>query len=234
MRILAVSAHPDDLEIACAGTLARYVREGHDVTMCNVASGNRGSFEHSSEEIGAIRLEEAQRAAKIIGAQHLTANIPDTEVDSQNPAHRRLLVDIIRQVNPDVVLTHPDNDYMTDHIETSRLVEDTSFIASVPLYESEFAPIGKVPALYHFDNARGINFIPTEYVDISEVLDVKLKALAEHKSQLGWIKDHTGFDILDSVQVAAQFRGYQCGVAAAEGFRGSLKHLRQRPARLLP
>src|SRR5438045_2589106 len=60
MRVLAVGAHPDDLEILCGGTLARFVREGHEVVMCHATLGDRGSFVHTSEEIGRIRREEAR------------------------------------------------------------------------------------------------------------------------------------------------------------------------------
>jgi LmbE family N-acetylglucosaminyl deacetylase len=64
VRVLAVGAHPDDLEILCGGTLARYVEEGHEVVMCHATTGNRGSFEYTSEEVAAIRDEEAREAAR--------------------------------------------------------------------------------------------------------------------------------------------------------------------------
>ena len=60
MRVLAVGAHPDDLEILCGGTLARFVQEGHEVVMCHATLGDRGSFVHTSEEIAQIRGEEAR------------------------------------------------------------------------------------------------------------------------------------------------------------------------------
>ena len=72
MRVLAVGAHPDDLEILCGGTLARYGEEGHDVVMCHATKGDRGSFQYTSEEISRIRNEEAQRAAQIAGAEHIS------------------------------------------------------------------------------------------------------------------------------------------------------------------
>ena len=67
MRVLAVGAHPDDLEILCGGTLARFVQEGHEVVMCHATRGDRGSFVHSSEEIARIRGAEARRATEICG-----------------------------------------------------------------------------------------------------------------------------------------------------------------------
>jgi len=69
MRVLAVGAHPDDLEILCGGTLARYVQEGHEVVMCHATRGDRGSFIHTSEEIARIRGEEAARAAARVASE---------------------------------------------------------------------------------------------------------------------------------------------------------------------
>lgn len=234
MRILAIGAHPDDLEISCGGTLALFARAGHDVVMCNVALGDRGSFTHTMEEIGEIRLAEARRGAQQIGATHATLGIHDTEVNSRAPEQRHAMVELIRRFRPDLILTHADNDYMTDHIETGRLVEDTSFMATVPLYETDSPALEAVPALYYVDNSAGIDFHPTEYVDISDVLEVKLDALRQHESQISWISDHDGADLVEETRIAALFRGAQCGVAAAEGFRPSLKHLRLRTKRLLP
>ena len=89
MRILAVGAHPDDLEILCGGTLARYVQEGHEVVMCHATLGNRGSFVHTSEEIGRIRREEARAAAAVAGAESVTLGLTDGEVNAADPEQRR-------------------------------------------------------------------------------------------------------------------------------------------------
>ena len=77
MKILAIAAHPDDVEILCAGTLAKYSKLGHEVFICHVCDGSRGSKTHKPEEIAAIRRKEAIAAAAIIGAGSLTAGIPD-------------------------------------------------------------------------------------------------------------------------------------------------------------
>ena len=80
MRVLAVGAHPDDLEILCGGTLVRYAEEGHEVVMCHATKGDRGSFEYSSEEIARIRDEEARRASEIARAEHISLGLSDGEV----------------------------------------------------------------------------------------------------------------------------------------------------------
>ena len=137
MRVLAVGAHPDDLEILCGGTLARFVQDGHEVVMCNATLGNRGSFEHTSEEIAEIRLREARRAAELAGAAHVTLGFTDGEVDAGDDDQRAAMVDLVRDVRPDLIITHSTGDYMSDHDETSKLVFDCSFHATLPLLESE-------------------------------------------------------------------------------------------------
>lgn len=234
MRVLAVGAHPDDLELLAGGTLARFCAEGHDVTMCHVASGNRGSYHATAEEIAATRLAEARTAAAEIGARHATLGIADCEVDASDPVQRRLAVDLVRRHRPDLVITHSPGDYMADHNETSRLLFDASFFASVPLFETAEEPYGVVPALHYLDTVNGLGFLPTEYVDISSVMEVKVRMLAAHASQLEWLREHDSVDVLADMRTAAAYRGLQSGVRAAEGFAACLTSLRVRTHRLLP
>ena len=70
MNVLAIGCHPDDLEIGCYGTLAKYVKLGHNVSVCHVANGNLGHVEIMQDELRAIRFQEAENAAKVIGAKH--------------------------------------------------------------------------------------------------------------------------------------------------------------------
>jgi LmbE family N-acetylglucosaminyl deacetylase len=234
VRVLAVSAHPDDLEILCGGTLARFVREGHQVTMCHVSLGDRGSFEHTSAEIAALRLDEARTAAGVIGAEHMTLGLSDGEVSAADSAQRRLAVDLIRQARPDLVITHAPNDYMADHNETSKLLLDATHIATLPLYETAHAAHAQVAAVYYMDTLAGVGFVPTEYVDVTADLETKLTALRCHRSQLDWLRDHDGVDVVEQARVVSAFRGFQSGVAYAEGFSACLTWLRTRTVRLLP
>ena len=156
MRVLAVGAHPDDLEILCGGTLARYVQEGHEVVMCNATLGNRGSFVHTSGEIAAIRLGEARRAAEIAGAEHVTLGFTDGEVNAADPDQRRAVVDLVREARPDVIVTHSPNDYMSDHNEVSKLVFDCSFHAMLPLLQTTQPHHGAVTPIYYMDTVMEV------------------------------------------------------------------------------
>jgi LmbE family N-acetylglucosaminyl deacetylase len=234
VRVLAVGAHPDDLEILCGGTLARYVREGHDVVMCHASRGDRGSFVHTSEEIASIRDGEARRAAEICGAEHATLGLSDGEVNAADPAQQRLMADLVRDSRPDVIITHAPNDYMGDHNEVSRLVFDCSFYATLPLYETGKPHHSAVTPVYYMDTLMGLGFQPSEYVDVTDVIETKAAMLEAHETQLTWLRDHDGVDVVEQMKAATRFRGLQCGVQYAEGFTPCLTWLRGTTRRLLP
>jgi N-acetylglucosamine malate deacetylase 1 len=234
LRVLAVGAHPDDLEILCAGTLRRCVERGDSVVMCSVSAGDRGSTQHTREEIAAIRLDEARRSAALGGAEHVCLGFSDGEVSAADPGQRMAVIDLVREHRPDLILTHYPRDYMGDHNEVSRLVFDCSFHATLPLLESSrpFAP--KVPALMYFDTLVGMGTTPTEYVDISAQIDTKRAMLETHASQVVWLREHDKVDIVADMVTVARFRGMQCGVAYAETFIAPDVWLRRSPLRLLP
>lgn len=234
MRVLAVAAHPDDLEQLCGGTLARFAAEGHTVTMCHVSRGDRGSFVHTMEEIAAIRHQEAKAAASIIGAAHVTLGLSDGEVNSADPRQKDLAIDVIRRARPDVLITHHPSDYMPDHVETGKLFEEASFVATLPLYATTEPVHSIVPAAYYMDTLAGLGFQPTEYVDISDVIATKLASLSAHVSQVEWLRDHDAVDVIEQTRIMSAFRGFQSGVPYAEGFIPSLRWLRPRTHRILP
>jgi LmbE family N-acetylglucosaminyl deacetylase len=234
VKVLAVGAHPDDLEILCGGTLAGYVAGGHTVVMCHATRGDRGSFEHTSEQIARIRAGEAQRAAGIAGAEHATLGLSDGEVNAADPEQRRLVADLVREARPDVIITHSPGDYMVDHNEISKLVFDASFLATLPLYETGSERHALVTPIFFMETVMGLGFAPMEYVDVSEHIDTKIAMLEAHESQLTWLRDHDGIDIVEQMKTTTRFRGLQCGAAYAEGFVQCLTWLRGTTRRLLP
>jgi N-acetylglucosamine malate deacetylase 1 len=234
MRVLAVGAHPDDLEILCGGTLARFVQDGHEVVMCNATLGNRGSFEHTSEEIAGIRLQEARRAAELAGATHVTLGFSDGEVHAGDGDQRTAVVELVREVRPDLIITHSTGDYMSDHDETSKLVFDCSFHATLPLLQTGRPYYETVTPMYFMDTVMGLGFHPTEYVDVTSTIETKVAMLEAHASQLTWLRDHDGIDIVEQMRAVTRFRGLQCRVQYAEGFTPCLTWLRATSRRLLP
>ena len=234
MNILAVGAHPDDLEILCAGTLIRCVARGDAVTTAHIARGDAGSFEHGKEEIAAIRDAEARASAEVIGAAYDCLAVSDGRVNAADEAQREAVVELIRRHRPDVVITHAPNDYMPDHNETSKLLFDASFSASLPNYGSGPRAAPSVPALYYMDTMAGAGFEPDQYVDVTDAIEGKIEAFSKHSSQLTWLREHDNVDMVDQIRTVARFRGLQCGVSYAEGFATCRAWLRARALRHLP
>ncbi len=234
MNVLAIGCHPDDIEINCAGTLAKCVKRGDNVTVCHVCNGNLGHEIISPEELRDIRRQEAIKAGSLAGIKVVTCDIGDVLVYNQDKSHRDKVIDIIREADPDFIITHAPNDYMPDHVAVSKLVFDASFAASVPHYESGVKKASKVVPIFYMDNLGGLDFIPTEYVDVSDEIDLKLEMLECHESQLKWMRDHDNIDFADFVKTTAKYRGYQCNCAYAEGFRQCLVYPKIQTRRLLP
>lgn len=234
MRVLAIMCHPDDMELNCAGTLLKYRKAGHTVIACHVANGNMGHYTIMPEELRAMRRLEAQRAGEIAGYEVLSADIGDLTVNSASEAQQNEIIRIIRYAKPDVIITHSPDDYCSDHVETSKLVFNASFSASCPHFKPELGEATDVTPLYFVEHDDGIAFVPTEYVDITEEMDVKEQMLQCHESQLKWIKEHDGIDIVANQRVRAAFWGGQCKVKYAEVFRQFQGSGRMRTYRVLP
>lgn len=234
MRVLAIGCHPDDLEIGCAGTLAKYRQQGHTVVMCHITNGNMGHKEIKPDELKIIRRKEAENSARIIGAEIITADIDDLIVYEGLKEQRDKVVDIIRYANPDLIITHSPDDYMPDHVAVSKLVFDASFTATLNHYDTIQKTTTHITPIYYMDTLAGLNFTPTEYVDITETMDNKLLMLEKHESQIKWMKDHDNIDFLEFVTVCSRFRGLQSGVKFAEAFTQCYVYPKVTTQRLLP
>ncbi len=234
MRVLAVGTHPDDVEIACSGTLAKCVKRGDTVIVCHASTGNLGHVIIPPDELTKIRAEEARKAGAMAGIEVICAGFNDLDIYDNNKEARDKMVDIIKYANPDFIITHNPDDYMPDHTAVSRLVFDASFAATLPNYKSKYKDPAKLVPIYYMDTLAGVNFVPTEFVDITDEIDLKLEMLECHKSQLEWMREHDHIDFADMVRTCSRYRGYQCGAEYAEGFRQCQAYLKGTTKRLLP
>ena len=235
MRVLAVGCHPDDLEINAYGTLIRCVQRGDDVVICGVANGSGGSMVLGPKESAELRLKEATAAANLIGARdYINLGVDDLMIDSRDQTLIDKMIDVIRMTKPDMIITQSANDYQRDHNEVHDLVFNASFMATIPNYKTQYPCHSVIAPLFYFEPSSGASFVPTEYVDITNVIELKLEALACHASQVEWLKAHTGKDVLACTRSASMFRGKLCSVPYAEGFRRDNNVLRMTPFRLLP
>ena len=234
MRVLAIGCHPDDVEIACAGTLIKCVKRGDKVITCHLSTGNLGHVIIPPDELTVIRREEARKAGAIAGIEVISAGFNDLDMFSDNKKSRDAVVDVIKYADPDFIITHNPDDYMPDHIAASKLVFDASFAATLPNYRSKEPNPAKLVPIYYMDTLAGVNFVPDEFVDISEEIDLKLKMLECHESQIKWMRDHDGIDFPDMVKTCSRYRGYQCGAGYAEGYKMCKAYLKGTTKRLLP
>jgi LmbE family N-acetylglucosaminyl deacetylase len=234
MIVLGIGCHPDDLEIGCGGTLAKYAKQGHKVFMCHIANGNMGHVVIEPPELRRIRTKEAEDAAKVLGAEALSIDVGDAMVEASDKEVRAKVMELIRHTGADVIITHNPSDYMRDHEQASDLACDASFTATLPHLGARSTHTTGFPPVFYMDTLAGINFIPTEYVNITGEIEQKLEALNCHASQVVWMKEHDGIDFLDFVRTCNKYRGLQSNCAYAEGFRQYAAWPRFRTERLLP
>jgi len=161
LSVLAIHAHPADIEFQCAGTLALLAEAGHTIAIASMTPGDCGSRDLSAEEIARVRRGEGQRAAALIGASYECLEFRDLSIVIDNDAKQRV-TEAIRRHRPDVVFTAPPVDYMDDHEATSRLVRDACFNASCPNYATrqwDPAPAtDTIPHLYYVDPIEGVDY----------------------------------------------------------------------------
>ena len=104
--VLVISAHPDDMEIACAGTLLKCKERGDRVVVCHLSDGNQGHEIILPEELGKMRIKEAQRSGSIGGFEVIWGGFHDLEIYDNNRESRDQVVDVIKRVDPDFIITH--------------------------------------------------------------------------------------------------------------------------------
>jgi LmbE family N-acetylglucosaminyl deacetylase len=217
LRVLAIGAHPDDIEIFCAGTLARCAQRGDQVTMAYACKGNSASMDLPEDKISEIRGREAGKSAGVLGAELIEMGLSDYGVDV-NLQTKQAFSDVIRQAAPDVILTHYHTDYGSDHNNTFILVRDAALAATVGNFRTSRPAVTKSPLIFMWEPLAGYEFHPEVYVDITNTFSTKVKMLNCHRSQREWFLRRGGLDLFNYIEVMAKFRGYQCGVKLAEGF----------------
>lgn len=214
MNILAVVAHPDDMETHCGGVMAKYRKAGHACWVIVTTNGNKGSMVEPPEQISRIRKEEQKAACRVLGM-----NEPiflDFEDNMLEPGLKFLLElsAAIRRVNPDVIFTHFPEDGSNDHKATAQAVINSLINLRFKNMPISAPAMEKAPSVFFFDTDGGIGFLPDIYIDITDEMEEKVTAFSKHESQ-------TIYDprYLQDVELLSRFRGYQAGFHYAEAFR---------------
>ncbi len=191
--VLAIVAHPDDIEFVMSGTLLRLASRGWQVHYMNIANGCLGSMVTPRDETARIRLAEAIEAASLIPAKHYPPICDDMGI-FYTPENFAKITAVVRQANPSIVLTHSPSDYMEDHEIACRLTVSATFAKGMPNFVSSPAvPASEGDVAVYHASPHG-NCTPLQekiephlYVDTSDLLEKKRAVLACHRSQQGWL-----------------------------------------------
>jgi len=196
MNILAVGAHPDDIEVGCGGTLIKYAQRGHNIFLLLISKGEMGGEAE-------VRYKEQMKAAEIIGARDVFwGGFTDTELLDRGNEIIHTVEGYIKEIQPSFIFVNFFDDTHQDHRTVNRSVLSAArYVRNVMFYE--------VPTTN--------SFTPNVFVDIASVLDLKLEALKAHASQV--MKTNIeDLSIMDIARSSAHFRGVQGRVPLAEGF----------------
>lgn len=201
--VLAVMAHPDDIEITCAGTLALLGRAGWNVHFATMTAGDLGSMTLPREEISRVRRKEAETSAGLLGASYTCLGFDDLTI-VYDPDSKRRVCGFLREIRPDLIITHSPHDYMADHTETPRLVREAAFASTIPNWTAArngkpALPCERMPAILYADpieniDAEGRRVRAALVVDITPVIELKERLLACHESQRSWLRAQHGED----------------------------------------
>ena len=232
--VLALFAHPDDIEFVAAGTLLRLKDIGWQVHYCNLANGCCGSTTADRIETAAIRRTESERSAALLGATFHPSICDDLSI-FYNAESLAKVASIVRQAKPSIVLTHAAVDYMEDHMETCRLAVSATFAKGVRNFASipECDCFDGDVAIYHAQphgNRTPMNEIvgPSIAIPIDTVVHRKIAMLECHQSQQHWLQATQGMNsylqtMLDLGQEVAHLSNLSlAGCQYAEGWH---KHL---------
>ena len=233
MRVLAVGAHPDDIELLCGGTLALYVAAGASVTMAIATNGDVGGSGRTRSENATIRHAEALAGARALGAELHWMGLRD-EFLFNDASTRIAFIDAIRAARPDLMFVHSPEDYHPDHRVAGQVAEDARIPASVPLVETTLPECRTIPRCFIMDTVGGHNFLPTVAVDISTALVKKANALRQHASQEAWLHEAYNVDYAEMMEMQSARRGIANGVRHAEVFREVVTFPHERDLSVLP
>ncbi|HEY1953364.1 MAG TPA: bacillithiol biosynthesis deacetylase BshB1 [Gemmatimonadaceae bacterium] len=177
--VLAVAAHPDDVELICGGTLIRAATLGSATGIVDLAAG-----EMASRGTPELRASEASRAAKVMGVSvRENLGLPDGGIVN-TPETRAKLAVVIRRLQPKIVITHSLHGRHPDHPVVAQLVRDACFVAGLRKIEPEVAAHRPLKVL-HSLSYREDNQKPTFVVDITDAFEKKLEAIGCYESQFG-------------------------------------------------
>lgn len=205
MKILAVGAHLDDIELACGGTLAKAIKNGHKVKVLIMSQSGYTNKEGSVQRSNEVAVKEGTNALQTLGCK----DIEILDFDTKDIPFRSDVVNAIdvcmSKFNPDVIFTHHPFDTHQAHEGVSKATIAAARRKNTVYFFEPIAPSGR----------SYVSFKPTLYVDIEDTIDTKIASLKKHKSEYN---KFGGEDWINGVKSRCGFRGYEIGKKYAESF----------------
>ncbi|MBU6307118.1 MAG: bacillithiol biosynthesis deacetylase BshB1 [Bacteroidetes bacterium] len=229
VHILAIGAHPDDIELSCAGTLINEIRLGKSVAIVDLTEGElgtRGSV--------ATRYEEAAAAAMVMGVRSRENLKMKDGFFENNEAHQRKLIAAIRKYRPSIVLANAPGDRHPDHGRAAQLIEESCFLSGlskIVTHDEAGTPQARWRPAYVFHYIQDRYLEPDFVVDISESFAQKMKSIKAYSSQFHDPNNTSGEaqtyisapEFLEGITSRARLMGKKIGVAYGEGFVSAKK-----------
>ena len=222
--ILAIGAHPDDIELGCGGTLMKEIEMGKKVGLMDLTQGELGT--RGSKE---IRKQEAELARDFMGAKFRDNLLLEDCFFENNRVNQINLISKIRRYQPDIIMCNATDDRHIDHQKAAKLVVDSCFLSGLKKIETTFdgniQDVWRPVNVYHYIQWK--NLEPDFVIDISKYMKQKFDLINCYKSQFyndEKFDDNTPIstkNFLDSITYRARDLGRLVGVEAAEGFLSS-------------
>ncbi|MFO1065661.1 MAG: PIG-L family deacetylase [Pirellulales bacterium] len=229
--VLAIAAHPDDIEFVMSGTMFRLAELGWETHYFNIANGCCGSMTLDRAACARVRLDEARRAAEILGARFYSPICDDLSI-FYTPELIAKTAAVVRAARPHIVLTHAPIDYMEDHQNASRLAVTAAFIRGMPncVTDPQQPVVSHDVAVYHAQPhgnrlPLGEPVTPTHCVDVTPVMDRKAEMLLAHQSQSGWLDETQGLSSYVQTMRDLNAEVGRLGGGAFEFAEGWRKHI---------
>lgn len=185
LSVLFIGAHPDDADIQFGGTAIKYLQSGHIVNYLSLTNGDAGHHIEGGGALAQRRYKESQAVARFLGIQYFVLDNHDAELQA-TVENRKKVIQVIREVKANLIITHRPNDYHADHRNTSLLVQDAAYLICVPNVVPFTPRLAVNPVIvYHQDHfKKPYPFTPEIFVDITDTFDQKMEALSLHESQV--------------------------------------------------
>jgi LmbE family N-acetylglucosaminyl deacetylase len=226
-HILAIGGHAGDMDLTAGAVIAKYTQAGHKATFLHLTPGEKGHPRLSPEDYAKQKIEEAHRFAEIVGADVRFLAYKDAELPLTEEVKLEVC-DIIRELKPDIIITHWRGSIHKDHENTHWIVQDARFYAGLKTIERAH-PAHYVPQLYYADNWEDpYDFHPEVFIEIpNEAYETWVRAMHEYAYARG---ETSGFPFIEYYKALTIVRGAPAGFKRAQAFavpRGALERRQQ-------